>query len=308
MILARFPHFGEGLFMTAPALMTKDKEKLVPMSGEEIEGFLKEYKEWVGANIQNEITGYLADIESYKKKISDFRKEWKEIESSDFLPEIKNRNRARIEQNILIEEDEIKRIASRIKILSKCRREFTTLKFLRPMLLGLLENGFYRFGFTSLITGEAALAGWTNFVEVESMKHNFAAQTAIPTSFLLGYYRVEIAMPAPLRRFLLPIKIYNLDQLSSSTFPHPHVNESSDPCFGDFITPIQKCFEEKRFLHVFHLIRIFLSSYSLNLLPGGLHRPERRPYASALIEYWPEKGSDKPPGMPSKERTGSYDG
>lgn len=290
--------------MTA-AQSTRDKDKLVTMSGEDIESFLKEYKGWVSLGIKNEIDGYLLDIESFKKKILGFKREREEVDSSVFLPEIKNRNKARIDQSILIEQEEIRRIASHVKKLGKYRREFTSLKFLKPMLLGLLEKDFYRFGFKSFTTGEIALAGWTSFIEIESMRFNFAAQATMPTTFLLGHYRIEMALTR--RSFQLPIKIYNLDNLSSTTFPHPHINESFDPCLGDFGIPIQNCIEEKRFLHAFHLVHIFLCSYSINLYPG-IDLNNRRPYAGAMIEHWPEKGSAEPPRKPPRERTDSYNG
>ena len=291
--------------MEGVTAMTRDMDKLVKMSNEEIGAFLREYKEWVLAGIKNETDGCLDEIRSSERNITALKRELEEIELSNYLSEIKNRHRARIGQNILIHEEDIKYIVSRVKKLDKHGREFTALKFLRPMLSGLLEKGFYRFGFSSM-NGSIALAGWTDFVEIESARFNFAAQKSLPTVFLLGHYKIEMAWAR--RGSLPPVKIYNLDNLSSTTFPHPHVNESSDPCFGDFMEPIQKCFEEKRFLHVFHLIRLFLSSYSLNLPPGNPGY-NRRPYARALIEYWPEKGSiESPKKPPAKEGTGSYDG
>lgn len=291
--------------MTAPATATKDSDQLVSMSGEEIEKFLREYKELVALSVKSEIANRLCDMGSPRSKIASLRKEREEIESSDMLSEIKSRYRARVDQDILIYEEEIRFIAQQIQEFNECRRKFLSIKFLRPMLLGLLEKKFYRLGFTSM-RSDVALAGWTNFVEIEHARYDFAAQGTIPTVFLLGHYRIEITL---VRRGLkMPVKIYNLDSLASSTFPHPHINESFDPCFGDFDSPIQKCIKEKRLLHALHLIRIFLSSYSYFLNPPpGAQRNNLRPYASALIECWPEKGSAKPPQKSPREGTSSCD-
>lgn|SRR3989338_5749163 len=293
--------------MTAGKLMTRDNDKLIPMSGEETETFIKEYKELAAFGVKSEIASLSYGLESPKGKIFSLRKELGEVESSDMLSEIKNRNKARINQNILIYEEEMRRIGGQIQKLDECRHKFLSIRFLRPMLSGLLEKNFYRFGFASIANGDTAVVGWTNFIEIESVKYNFyARQDTIPTVFLLGHYRIEIAL---LRRsFQLPIKIYNLDSLSSTTYPHPHINELFDPCLGDFVPPIQKCIDEKRFLHAFHLLHIFISSYSWSH-PRDPRQNERRPYERAKIEYWPEKGSTEPlKKPPGKEGTGSYDG
>ncbi len=256
-----------------------------PMTVDEIHQFVAQYRALITDDaqiaqniLQESIKKYDHDIEMYKKIVMNFKTDTPLASST----------RSENEQKIgLLEEKRAilaRTYGSLITVLDRELGDEYPFSFIEF----LLRDRFIRFAI--MPAGDfwhsyATILGWTRCIAIRHAPKTRCCDNE-QYAHILGHFSIYIPLDPQqsLQEYPsnLPVKIMNVSSIGSCASPHPHIGDGGNPCLGDFRLLVDILAQQKRYMQIFPLLFLFLSTYSMNM-----RDTQRRPYNGAELDKWP---------------------